>query len=409
MSDQQTFVVVGAGQAGAKAVEGIREAGFDGRVVLVGKEPELPYERPPLSKGLLAGQQQADEISIHPADWYAEAAVDLRLGVAIDSIDRVGHTLALSDGSELGYDRLLLATGAGPRKLDLPGTDLPGVHYLRRVGDATRLLAELRPGRRLVVVGAGWIGLEVAAAARGHDVEVSVIEPAPTPLHAVLGERVGQVFADLHRRHGVTLRTGEGVKAVQGEDRVTGVVTSTGDTVSADVVVIGVGAVPNTRLAERAGLTVSDGIVVDALLRSSDPDIFAAGDVARVQHALLGAAVRVEHWAVANDQGLAAGRSMAGSGHPWDVLPFFYTDQYDLGMEYHGWVGPDGFDEVVLRGDTTGLDFLAFWLGGGRVLAGMHVNRWDDSDTVKELARSRAAVPPEALADDSVPLDSLLG
>ncbi len=409
MSDQQTFVVVGAGQAGAKAVQGLREAGFDGRVVLVGKERELPYERPPLSKGVLAGSQRPEDIGIHPADWYEQFRIELRLGVAVDSIDRDGHSMGLSDGDRLGYDRLLLATGAGPRKLDLPGTDLPGVHYLRRVGDATRLLAELQPGRRLVVVGAGWIGLEVAAAARGHDMSVTLIDPAPTPLHAVLGAEVGEIFADLHRRNGVDVRTGEGVAALRGEQRVTGVVTSAGDTVPADVVVIGVGAVPNTRLAEQAGLAVADGVVVDALLRSSDPDIFAAGDVARVQHALLGAEVRVEHWAVANDQGLAAGRSMAGAGQPWDVLPFFYTDQYDLGMEYHGWVGPDGFDSVVLRGDPAGLDFAAFWLRGGRVLAGMHVNRWDDSDTIKEIARTRAALSPAALGEDTVSLASLLG
>ena len=236
---------------------------------------------------------------------------------------------------------------------------------------------------------------------------MTVIEPAPTPLHAVLGDRLGAVFADLHRRNGVDLRTGAGVEAIEGTDAVTGVRLTGGEVVPADTVIIGVGARPNTRLAEAAGLAVDGGVLVDEWLRSSDPDIYAAGDIAAVAHPLLGERVRVEHWANANDQGLAVGKSMAGGGAAWDVLPFFYTDQYDLGMEYHGWVGAGGADDIVVRGDTAALDFDAFWLRDGQVLAGMHVNRWDDSDPIKELARARTKVDAAALADPAVPLTDL--
>lgn len=407
MGVEQTFVVVGAGLAGARAVEGMREAGFDGRIVLIGKEKDLPYDRPPLSKGLLKGETPDAEVLLHEAGWYDEHKVQLRLGTPVDAIDRDAHEIVLAGGERLGYDKLLLATGSGPRKLPLPGADLKGVHYLRQLRDATAIRDAVSGGGRVVVVGAGWIGLEVAAGARHHGAAVTVIEPAPTPLHAVLGEQLGAVFADLHRRNGVDLRTGVGVEAIEGTDAVTGVRLTGGEIVPADTVIIGVGARPNTRLAEAAGLAVDGGVLVDEWLRSSDPDIYAAGDIAAVAHPLLGERVRVEHWANANDQGLAAGKSMAGGGQAWDVLPFFYTDQYDLGMEYHGWVGADGADDLVVRGDTAALDFDAFWLRDGRVLAGMHVNRWDDSDPIKELARARTKVDAARLADPAVPLTDL--
>ncbi|HSF27095.1 MAG TPA: FAD-dependent oxidoreductase [Actinomycetes bacterium] len=407
MSVEQTFVVVGASLAGTKAVEGMREAGFDGRIVLVGKEKDLPYDRPPLSKGLLKGETPDDEVFLHEPGWYGEARVELRLGTPVDAIDRAAHEVELAGGERLHYDKLLLATGSMPRKLPLPGADLAGVHYLRRLGDARAIRDAVTRGGRVVIVGAGWIGLEVAAGARHHGASVTVVEPAPTPFYGVLGERLGTVFADLHRRNGVDLRTGTGVEAIEGTDTVTGVRLTGGEVVPADAVIIGVGARPNTRLAEAAGLAVDGGVLVDEWLRTSDPDIYAAGDIASVAHALIGERVRVEHWANANDQGLAAGRSMAGAGAPWDVLPFFYTDQYDLGMEYHGWVGAGGSDDLVIRGDVDALDFDAFWLRENQVLAGMHVNRWDDSDPIKELARTRAKVDRDRLADPAVPLSEL--
>jgi 3-phenylpropionate/trans-cinnamate dioxygenase ferredoxin reductase subunit len=407
MSTDQTFVVVGASLAGAKAAEGMREAGFEGRIVLVGKERELPYERPPLSKGLLMGETAEEETLVHESGWYDDHKVELRLGTPADAIHREAHEVELAGGERIGYDRLLLATGSAPRKLPVPGGDLDGVHYLRRIGDARRIRDAVSGGGRVVLVGGGWIGLEVAAGARRHGAQVTIVEPQPTPLFGVVGPRVGEVFAGLHRRHGVDVRTGAGVEGIEGQARATGVRLTGGEVLPADVVVVGVGVRPNVRLAELAGLAVDNGVLVDELLRTSDEDIYAAGDIANVAHALLGERVRVEHWANAQDQGLAAGRSMAGAGTPWDVLPFFYTDQYDLGMEYHGWVGSGGFDDVVVRGDTDALDFDAFWLREGRVLAGMHVNRWDDSEPIKAIARSRAKVDRDRLADAAVPLEDL--
>jgi 3-phenylpropionate/trans-cinnamate dioxygenase ferredoxin reductase component len=409
MTTEQRFVIVGASLAGARAAEAIRDAGVDGRVVLVGEETERPYERPPLSKGYLIGKDEREKIYVHPEGWYAGHDVQLRLGTQVTGLDRGHGEVELAGGERLGYDRLLLATGASPRRLDVPGGDLDGIHYLRRAEDSDVLREAFGAGGRLVVVGAGWIGLEVAAAAREHGVEVTVIEPQPTPLHAVLGPEVGRLFGRLHRAHGVDLRTGTGVEGFEGSGgRVTGVVTSGGTVVPADRVVVGVGIRPNTQLAEAAGLDLAlGGVAVDEMLRSSDPAIWAAGDVASAVNPLYGERVRVEHWANASNQGKAAGRSMAGQGEPYAKLPYFFTDQYDLGMEYHGWVGPEGYDEVVLRGEPESGEWLAFWLAGGRVLAGMTVNVWDQGDAVKAIARDRTAVDRARLADPAVPLTDL--
>ena len=408
---EQTFVVVGASLAGAKAAEGMREAGFEGRVVLVGDEHDQPYERPELSKGVLAGKKELGELVVFEPGWYDEHAVELRLGTAVTGLHRDEHEVELAGGERLAYDRLLLATGATPRRIEVGGADLEGVRYLRRAGDAASLRQAFGSMGRLVVVGAGWIGLEVAAAARGHGVEVTVIEPQPTPLHAVLGREVGQVFADLHRGHGVDLRLGTGVAGFEGADgRVTGVTTDKGETLAADLVVVGVGIRPNVALAEAAGIAVDNGVLVDALLASSDPDVFAAGDVANAEHPLYGARVRVEHWANALNQGKAAGRSMAGAGEPYVRVPYFYTDQYGLSMEYHGHTGREGHDQVVFRGTPVGEgEWLAFWLREGRVRAAMNVNVWDQSDALKKLAREQAEVDPDALADPSRPLAALAG
>jgi 3-phenylpropionate/trans-cinnamate dioxygenase ferredoxin reductase subunit len=321
--------------------------------------------------------------------------------------------VALSDGDDLSYDRLLLTTGSSPRTLDVPQADLDGIHYLRRVGQSENLRDAFGNGGRIAVVGAGWIGLEVTAAARRHGVEVTLIEPQPTPLHAVLGEEIGAVFGQLHRDHGVDLRTSTGVEGFEGSGgRVTGVRTSTGDVVAADLVVVGVGIRPNVELAQVAGLEVDNGVLVDELLQTSDPSIWAAGDVANAINPLLGTRVRVEHWANADGQGKAAGRSMAGRGEPYAKLPYFFTDQYDLSMEYHGYVSAreDAFraDRVVLRGTPSENEgWLAFWLAGRRVLAGMNVNDWDSADGIKKLARARVEVDPDRLADPGVPLDEV--
>jgi 3-phenylpropionate/trans-cinnamate dioxygenase ferredoxin reductase subunit len=403
------FVIVGAGLAGAKAAETLREEGFDGPVVLVGEEPERPYERPPFSKGYLLGTAERDSAYVHDAGWYAEHDVELRTGVRATRIDPAEHRVELDSGDRLGYRRLLLATGASPRRLAVPGADQAGVRYLRTAADADQLIADLSgEWRQVVVVGAGWIGLEVAAAARTRGHAVTVVEPRPTPLHAVLGEAMGQVFAQLHRDHGVDLRTGTTVREIRGVGGgVDAVVLDDGETLHADVVVVGVGVGPNTALAEAAGLKVDNGVVADAALCTSDPDIFVAGDIANAFHPLYGRHVRVEHWANALNGGPAAARSMLGQQVSYDRVPYFFTDQYDLGMEYSGLGGPD--DQVVTRGDVASGEFIAFWLAGGRVRAGMNVNVWDVTGPIQDLIRAGRPVPVERLTDPDVPLADVLG
>jgi 3-phenylpropionate/trans-cinnamate dioxygenase ferredoxin reductase component len=408
----RTFVIVGASVAGARAAETLRSEGFDGRIVLVGEEAELPYERPPLSKGVLLGNDEPSAVYLHDQGWYDEQRIDLRLGVRALSIDRGAHEVELSDGSRLAYDKLLLATGSSVRRPKIPGGDLDGVLYLRTLADSNRLRESFAAGRRVVVVGAGWIGLETAAAARAAGAEVTVVEPQPTPLFAALGREMGEVFADLHREHGVDLRLGQSVTAFRGEGggagqaKVTGVVLDDGGELPADVVVVGVGVSPNAELAEAAGLDVSNGVVTDVRLQTSDPDIFAAGDIARWQSSAFGRALRVEHWANAHDGGPAAARSMLGSADAYDAIPFFFSDQYDLGMEYSGDVS-DGYDEVVVRGDAKAREFVAFWLRGGRVVAGMNVNVWDVQDDIQALIRSGSTVDRDRLADPQTPLADL--
>ena len=408
MAAQGTYVIVGASLAGAKAAETLRTDGFDGRVVLLGEENERPYERPPLSKGYLLGNDDKGTIYVHDEGWYAENDVELRLGVRATGIHRSTHEVELAGGERVGYTKLLLTTGASVRRLNVPGTDAEGVYYLRTAGDSERLRDRLRGGGRTVVVGAGWIGLETAAAARSYGGEVTVIEPEQAPLHRVLGPELGAVFANLHRDQGVQLRLGVGVTELRtSQGRVHGVVTSDGEEIPADTVIIGVGIIPNTGLAEAAGLETDNGVLVDSSLRTNDPDIYAAGDVANAHNPLLGHRVRVEHWANALDGGPAAARSMLGQQVVYDKVPYFFSDQYELGMEYAGYVEPGGYDEVVYRGDRDSLEFVAFWLAGGRVVAGMNVNVWDVTDPIQALVRSGEPVDKGKLADPAVPLDQL--
>ncbi|MFJ7909072.1 NAD(P)/FAD-dependent oxidoreductase [Kitasatospora sp. NPDC096204] len=406
---ERPVVIVGASLGGAKAAEALREAGYRGGIVLIGEEHERPYERPPLSKGYLQGKTPREKIYVHPPQWYAEHDVTLRLGTAVASIDPAGHTVTLTDDGEVEYGKLLLTTGSVPRRLPVPGADQDGVLYLRRVEDSDRIKAALRPGARIAVIGAGWIGLEVAAAAREAGAEVTVLEALELPLLRVLGREVAQVFADLHREHGVDLRFGVKVAELTGDGgTVSGVRLADGTTVAADAVVVGIGIAPATGLAEAAGLEVDNGVKTDQHLRTSDPDVYAAGDVANAYHPLFGRHVRVEHWANALNQPQTAARALLGQPDAvYDRVPYFFTDQYDLGMEYVGYVEPDGYDRVVFRGDPAAREFIAFWLSGGRVLAGMNVNVWDVTDPIRELVRSGRVVDAEALADPNVPLDSL--
>jgi 3-phenylpropionate/trans-cinnamate dioxygenase ferredoxin reductase component len=403
------YLIVGASLAGARAAETLRSEGYDGPIVLIGQETELPYERPPLSKDYLQGKSEREKIYVHPRQWYADAGVDLRLGVTVTAIDRAAHQATIADGSQLSYAKLLLTTGSSPRRLAVPGSDLEGVLYLRTAGDSDRIKAALKSAARIVIVGAGWIGLEVAAAARLAGVDVTVVQRAELPLLRVLGPEVAPVFADLHREHDVDLRLGLHLTEITGrDDHADSVSLADGSKVPADAIVVGIGAAPNTELAVAAGLETENGVRVDAQLRSSDPDIFAAGDVASAFHPLVGKHIRVEHWANALHQPPAAARAMLGQDVSYDRVPYFYTDQYDLGMEYSGYAEPGGYDDVVFRGDVPGREFIAFWLGdGGRVLAGMNVNIWDVNDAIQALVRSRRPVDKAALTDPAVSLESL--
>jgi 3-phenylpropionate/trans-cinnamate dioxygenase ferredoxin reductase component len=411
MADDAGFVIVGASLAGAKAAETLRAEQFSGPVVLIGAEDELPYERPPLSKDYLLGKAERDTIYVHPADWYADNKVDLRRGVTVTGIDRTARAVALADGSQVPYAKLLLTTGSEPRRLPVPGADFDGVLYLRTAADSDRLKHAFSSGARVVVIGAGWIGLEAAAAARTAGAEVTVLESAELPLLRVLGREVAEVFADLHRENGVAMRFGVQVAEITGSGGVaTGVRLSDGTDIPADTVVVGVGISPRTGLAEQAGLDIDNGVKVDAGLRTSDPDVFAAGDVANAFHPLLGKHIRVEHWANAMNQPQTAAKSMLGQDVAFDRVPYFFTDQYDLGMEYSGYVEPGGYAQVVFRGDVPGREFVAFWLdGAGRVLAGMNVNVWDVNEQVQALVRGGRPMDPDALRDPGRPLDSLAG
>jgi 3-phenylpropionate/trans-cinnamate dioxygenase ferredoxin reductase component len=393
----ETHVIIGAGLAGGKAAETLREEGFDGRVVLIGAEPDRPYERPPLSKDYLRGEAEREAAYVHPPEWYDEHDVELRTEQLVDAIDLGARELALAGGERLAFTKLLLATGAEPRRL--PGAE--GAHYLRDFRDSDALRGVLDQGGRMAVIGAGWIGSEVAASARQKGLEVTLIEQASTPLEGVLGRELGEIYAAIHRDHGVEVLTGAGVESVEpGRVALAG-----GRVVECDHVVVGIGVAPRTELAEAAGLDVENGILVDDRLRASADGVFAAGDVANAAHPLLGTRLRVEHWHNALEQGPAAARSMLGGDDPYDRIPYFFSDQYDVGMEYAGHATE--WDEVVFRGDVEAREFIAFWVKDGRLLAGMNVNVWDVTDDIQALIRGGAQVDPAKLRDPDVELASL--
>jgi 3-phenylpropionate/trans-cinnamate dioxygenase ferredoxin reductase subunit len=403
----QTFVVVGGGLAAAKAVEELRSAGFDGNVVVYGEEHHLPYERPPLSKGYLLGDDELESAFVHEPDWYDDNDVDLRLGQRVTGLDTAAKVVSTEGGTQ-AYDKLLLATGSTPRHLAMADESGAPVAYLRTIEDSQRLKETFASGTSVAIIGAGWIGLEAASAARRAGADVTVLESLELPLLRVLGPEVARVFADLHTEHGVDLRLGVQVSAIEKADGRAVVHLADGASVTADLVVVGIGVAPNVELAEAAGLETDNGILVDEHLGTSEPDVYAAGDVANALHPVLGRRVRVEHWDTAIEQGKTAAHAMLGHAPTYDRLPYFFTDQYDLGMEYIGSIGPDGYDEVVLRGDTTaegGRTFTAFWLKGDQVLAGMHANDWDATDHLRGIAGKR--VEPVRLRDESTSLSDL--
>ncbi|MFS3129269.1 NAD(P)/FAD-dependent oxidoreductase [Nocardioides sp. Bht2] len=400
------IIVVGGGLAGAKTVEALRAEGYQGPLTLIGAEPHLPYERPPLSKDHLLKGTPVAEFTPLDAAWFTDHDVTVRLGVSAVVLDPEGHRLALSDGTELSWTKLALATGSRPRLPDLPGSDADGVRVLRTLEDSDALDAAIEAGTRLVVVGGGWIGLEAAAAARARGAEVVVLEMAEQPLAAVLGHQIGAAFADLHRRNGVDLRTGIAVSQVTTRDqRATGVQLADGTHVPGDLVLFGIGAIPNLDLAHDAGLRADRGVLVDASLRTSHPDIVAVGDIAEAEHPGYDHRVRVEHWANAQNQPAVAAKTLLGQEARYDRQPYFFTDQFDLGMEYRG-LASDA-ENVVVRGDLASA-YLAFWLDAeDRVEAAMNVNIWDAGDDLSALVAGRARVDRTRLADADVPLDSV--
>jgi NADPH-dependent 2,4-dienoyl-CoA reductase/sulfur reductase-like enzyme len=415
------FVIVGGGLAGAKAAETLRSDGFDGEIVLFGDETERPYERPPLAKGYLLGKDERDSVFVHTADWYQDRDVDLRLGAPVTSIDRAGHSVAFVGGT-LSYDKLAITTGAAARKIAISGADLGNVFYLRTLAESDALRAAFTPSARVVIIGAGWIGLEAAAAARQAGSSVTVVEPQPSALYSAVGPELGAKFAELHRSHGVVFRFDEsstefrpaevsGKLPAAGDSRegwpVGWVFTSSGAELPADVVVVGIGAAPNDGLAQAAGIDVDNGVLTDAALRTSDPDIFAAGDVANSYLPLLGRHLRLDHWANALHGGKAVAKSMLGQQVEYNRVPYFYSDQYDLGMECSGLPLPGSYDQVVYRGDDATLEFIACWLNAGKLVAGMNINVWDVTNDIQSLIRSGRTLDTARLADPNIPLSDV--
>ena len=405
MTSDQTHVIVGAGLAGAKAAETLRQEGFDGRIVLVGAEEERPYERPALSKDYLRGEAGREKVYVHDEGFYAEHDIELRQGRTVARLDTSSGEVELDGGERLRYDRLLITTGAEPRRLSIPGADLEGVVYLRSVQDSDALRERLDQGGAVVVVGAGWIGAEVAASARQCGLDVTVVEPLAVPLERVLGAEVGAVYRDVHADHGVRMLLGTGVAAFEGDTAVERVRTSDGRELACDFALVGIGVEPRIQLASQAGVPVDNGIVVDECLETGVPGVFAAGDVANARHPFFGERIRVEHWANALNQGPVAARNMLGQSVAYERLPYFFSDQYDIGMEYLGFAR--SWDRVVFRGDPATREFIAFWLVGDRVVAGMNVNVWEVTDPIRALISSRVAVDERRLADPDVPLAEL--
>ena len=408
MNTQPSFVIVGGGMAGAIAAQTLREEGFDGKITLLAQEPNAPYERPPLSKDYLQGKAEQDSIFVHPEPWYAEHAVELSLGSAVTSLDPASRTVTTATGERLGYDKLLLATGSKPRHLDVPGADLDGVYYLRNVEDSDRLKIKFAEAKRVVIIGAGWIGLETAAAARGAGLDVTLLVSGDLPLEHVLGPEVAPIFDELHRSHAVDLRYRTTAVELTGrQGTVTGGMLSDGTRIDADMIIVGVGVAPRTELAAAAGLKIDNGIVVDEHLRTSDPDIFAAGDIAQTYSPRLGRHIRVEHWANARRQGAVAAKAMLGQDAV-DVRPsYFFTDQYDLSMEYTGDIGPAGYDRVIFRRHADSNEVIVFWLYEQRIQAGMNINIWDVADDIDRLIQSARPINADDLGNPAIPLAAL--
>ena len=405
MSIPEAVVIVGASLAGAKAAEALRAEGFAGRITLIGEEPVRPYERPPLSKGYLRGEQPFDTAAVHPAGFYEEHDIDLRTSTTVTAIHSSSNEIEVKGGERIGYDRVLLTTGAAPRRLSVPGANLEGVRYLRTVADSDQIRDAAVAGVPIVVIGAGWIGSEVAASARQLGADVTVVDVASLPLERVLGIEIGTVYRDLHLRNGVKFHLGIGIESISGAGSVEEVKLTDGTVLPAGAVVVGVGVLPRTELAEAAGLEVDNGVVTDEYLETTVPGIYAAGDVASSYHPHYRSRLRLEHWSSALNQGPAAASNMLGHQQAYDKIPYFFSDQYDFGMEYRGW--SIGTDDVVIRHGGSDNEFIAFWLRDSRVVAAMNANIWDQGDALEALILSGAQVARDRLTDPDLELSSL--
>lgn len=408
MTASSTFVIVGAGQAGGWAARTLRDEGFEGRIVVIGEEDYAPYERPPLSKAVLLGDADAESCALFPAADYNERNIEFQLGRRVTGIERGEHRLTLDDGSALDYDRLMLATGGRPRPLPVPGADLAGIHFLRAISDTLAIQRDVAPGATAVIVGGGWIGLEAAAGLRKLGMEAVVVEAADQLCGRVLTPEMGEWMRTLHTGHGVDIRLSTGVERFEddGSGRVAGAVLSDGSTVETPLAIVGIGIIPNSELAEEAGLAVDNGITVDDMGRTSDPDIFAAGDVTNQPNAVLGRRVRLESWENAQNQGIAAAKAMLDAGEPYGDVPWFWSDQYDVNLQLIGM--PDGWDEAVTRGDPADGEFCVFYLKDGRIDGGVAVNSGRDLRFAKRLMQAGKQVSAADLADTSIKMQALL-
>ncbi len=406
MSDVRNFVIIGASLAGAKAAETLRNEGFEGRVSLIGEEAVAPYERPPLSKDYLRGEAGPEKVFVHDEGYYDDHDIDLRLSTKVTKLEPRSRQVSLASGERIAYDAVLLSTGAAPRHLRVPGADLEGLQYLRDLSDSDRLRTAIGSANGVVVIGAGWIGCEVAASARQLGADVTMVEMSELPLMKVLGTELGRFYRDLHADKGVALHLGVGVEALRGGTRVEEVLLTDGRVVAGDVFVVGVGVAPRVDLAEDAGIPLDNGVVTDQHLASDVVGVFAAGDVASAWHPVLDRRIRLEHWSSALNQGPAAARNMLGIKTPYDRIPYFFSDQYEVGMEYSGYATE--WDEVVFRGDPADREFIAFWLKDGRLAAGMNVNVWDVADDIAALVASKRRIDARHLTDPNIDLRGMI-
>lgn len=400
------IVVVGANIGGGRAVEALRKEGFDGDIILVGAEPDLPYERPPLSKGFLTGEVTDGEFSVATAESYAEKKIETRLGRHATALDPAAKTVTLDDGETLGYDALLIVTGASPRRLNVPGHDLAGIHYLRTAADSRSIREDLASAERVAIVGMGFIGAEIAASSTRLGKQVTTIEALDLPLAPALGREVAERMVGIHRGHGVDVLTGEMVAGFEGNGRVQQVVTASGRTVPCDMVIVGIGVTPNTSWLEGSGIELDNGIVTDEYCRSSLPDVYAAGDVASWWSKRYGRRMRVEHFDNAGNQAVAAAKVMLGQDHPYDPVPYFWSDQYDISLQVAGMT--TNHDQVVFRGTVESGSWSAFYLAGGRLTAALAANRFKDFSAGRRMLRAGTPVTADQLADESIELKTLL-